>query len=405
MNHLKKAAGILLAYRRRLRELQQMASFPINQERLIYHCPLSVQKRRNLARQEINRSLLKYREIAYPHILHVGVTTQCNLHCPACPTGTGSLGRPGEHLDFDLYRRTVDALSGSLLFMLFWDWGEPLLHPRLPEMIAHAGKSHIRTVISTNGNAANSPKRIEGLVSAGPTTIIVCVDGADQETYQTYRRGGQLQRVLLTIQRLAEAKERLGVAYPLIEFRSLATKHSEFQLPELLKLAQASGADLFTVKTLRPYNYRGTHTDDLLVPEQNYLARYRYAEGKREASNREEHISQGQLNCAKPFYAPTLNSDGTLAFCSYAQSENEFFGNLAEASFDTVWRSADSRALRMNFQQTGGTSSCAECFFRDKHKPTIIHQVPLRPLPDGIEVEMPKSVEAFLDEVASKSVQ
>ena len=28
------------------------------------------------------------------------------------------------------------------------------------------------------------------------------------------------------------------------------------QLPELLKLAQESGADLFSVKTLRPDNYR-----------------------------------------------------------------------------------------------------------------------------------------------------
>ncbi len=405
MNSMKKIIGMYLTYRRRLNELQQIERFPVRQERLIYHCPLNAKKRRNLARQEINRTLLKYHEFAYPHILHVGVTTQCNLHCPACPTGTDSLGRPEEHMDFNLFCRTVDSLRDHLMFMLFWDWGEPLLHPRLSEMIEYAGKSQIRTVISTNGNAANSPNRIERLVSAGPSTIIVCVDGADQETYQTYRKGGKLQRVLQTIQRLADAKERLGVTNPLIEFRSLATRHTEHQLPELLKLAQESGADLFSVKTLRPYNYRGIHTDDVLVPEQDSLSRYHYEGGKRKASSRKDSISQGHLNCAKPFYAPALNSDGILVFCSYAQNEAEYFGDLTENSFDKVWRNSESRSRRMNFQQAGGTSSCKECFFRIKHKPTVIYQVPLRSLPDDIEVEVPQSVESFLEEVLSKSVQ
>lgn len=399
MSPLKKVLIQYWGYRHRLDELRRMDTFTINQERLIYHCPLTEKKRKNIARQAINRNLLKYREIAYPHILHVGVTTHCNLHCPACPTGTKSLGRPAEHMDFGLYRRTVDALSDSLLFMLFWDWGEPLLHPHLPEMISYAADNQIRTVISTNGTAGNTQKRIESLVAAGPSTIIVCVDGADQDTYQTYRKGGKLEKVLQTIRLLSETRQRLGVSNPLIEFRSLATKRSESQLPELLKLAQDSGADLFTVKTLRPYNYRGINVDDILVPGQEHLSRYDYSEGERKASARKDFTSQGELYCAKPLYAPTLNSDGSLAFCSYAQNETEFFGNLTETRFDQVWRNAHSRSLRINFQQAGGTISCQECFFRNKHKPTIIHQVPLRPLPDYIEVEMPQSVESFLEEV------
>ncbi len=401
MRHVKKAIGQYLSYRRRLNNLQQMVSFPINQERLIYHCHLNEKKRKNLARQEINRLLLKFHEISYPHILHVGVTTQCNLHCPACPTGSGSLGRPAEHLDFELYCRTVDALSDSLLFMLFWDWGEPMLHPRLPDMIEHAGKHNIRTVISTNGNAANSTKKIERLVSSGPTVIIVCVDGADQETYQTYRKGGKLERVLQTIQRLAISKNKLGVINPVIEFRTLATKQTASQLPELLKLAQDSGADLFTVKTLRPFNYRGIHLDDVLAPDDDRFSRYTYSDDQRKAENREDSVAQKQLYCAKPLFAPTLGSDGNLAFCSYAQSETEFFGNLTEDDFDSIWRNHRSRSLRINFEQNSGTISCKECFFRSKHKPTIIHQVPLRPLPDYIEIESPQSAESFLEEITT----
>jgi MoaA/NifB/PqqE/SkfB family radical SAM enzyme len=136
-------------------------------------------------------------------------------------------------------------------------------------------------VISTNGNVANSPSQIERLVAAGPDMMIVCVDGADQQTYQIYRVGRHLKMVLQTIRRLSEARDRLRRSYPLIEFRSLATKHTELRMPELLRLAQESGTAPFTVKTLRPYNYRGYDVDRILAPESVKLSRYRYEGNKR----------------------------------------------------------------------------------------------------------------------------
>ena len=372
-----------------------METFPLRQERVIYNCPLDKSKRRNLARQAINRPLLRFVELSRPHILHVGVTTHCNLRCPACPTGNASLGREGKHLDFDLFCRTVDALRGSLMFMLFWDWGEPFLHPKLPEMIEYAGRSGIRTVISTNGNVVYSPEKLEQLVRANPTTLVGCVDGADQETYESYRCGGTLETVLQTIRSLVEIRDRLEQSNPMIEFRTLATKGTENQMPELLKLAQESGADLFSVKTLRPFDYRGEQVDDTLVPENDALARYRYKDEQRSVGSREGLVSQGNLTCGKPLYAPTLNSDGVLAFCSYARKEKEFFGDIS-SSFSKVWKSRSSRRRRMGFLESGGASTCQTCYFRSDPVPTILHQVPLRPLPEGLELEIPETPESFL---------
>jgi MoaA/NifB/PqqE/SkfB family radical SAM enzyme len=375
--------------------LCRLETFPVHQERLIYHCPLNGRKRANLACQAVNKRFLKAVEISRPHILHVGVTTRCNLRCPACPTGTASLGRAGEDLDYGLFCRTVDSLRGSLLFMLFWDWGEPFLHPQLPEMIRYAGQSGIRTVISTNGNVVYSPAKLEELVRAKPSVVIVCVDGADQETYATYRTGGRQETVLQTLRSLSETRERLGQSEPMIEMRSLATKGTERQLPQLLELARNNGADLFSVKNLRPYNYRGDSIDGELVPENNEFARYRYKDDERNPASRESFVSTGKLTCAKPLYAPTLNSDGVLAFCSYAQNENEFFGNLSAGGFSKVWKGAPARRCRQEFLRRGGTASCRTCYFRSTPSPTILHQVVLRPLPDGVEAEAPEKPEDF----------
>lgn len=374
-------------------------SLPIAQEGVLYHCRLTAARRRNLALQMLNHRRLGYRLPALPHILHVGVTTYCNLSCPACPTGTKALGRPAQHLDFDLYRRTVDELRDVLMLMMFWDWGEPLMHPRVAEMVEYASRHDIMSVISTNGTVANSERHLEALVAAQPSVLIVCVDGADQGTHEKYRAGGGLDKVLDTARRLVRIRERLNLSYPVIEFRTLATRENENQLPELLHMAQDVGADLFAVKSLRPYNYAGTSIDDELVPCKPNITRYVYSESPTEGK-RLDFVRRGALDCAKPHNAPTLNSDGNLAFCSYATHSLEVFGSLETQSFPSLWKSEFARNIRARFASQLGSEACGTCYFRDVHKPTILYQVPLRPMIARISIQWPSTAEEFLRAVS-----
>ncbi len=386
-------------YGAQLKALMKKKTFPIQQEGVLFHCPLTMRKRHNLALQHVNKRLLHRREIALPHILHVGVTTLCNLQCPGCPTGTKALGRKGEHLDFDVFRRVTDELRGSLMFMLFWDWGEPLLHPNIAQMIAHARKSGIKTVISTNATIRNSEEEIDRLVAARPDVVIVCVDGATQETYSTYRVGGKLTDVQDTIRRLKAAKERQNSPYPVIEFRTLATKYTEHDMPQLLHMAEDLGADSFTVKTLRPYDYRGRDLDNELAPVSKDLARFAYEGDGTPDSNSRIAMNDGPLRCGKPLYAPTLNSDGQVAFCSYAKDESDMFGDISEVPFRSVWKSQESAAKRLHFLENEGAEPCKTCYFRTDNPPTIIHTVPLGEFPHDLSLANPESKEAFLQSV------
>ena len=382
-------------YRERLAELNSMQSLPLVQEGVLFHCPLTPRKRRNLALQHINKPLLHRIEVALPHIVHVGVTTHCNLQCAACPTGTKALGRPGEHLEFGVFKRVVEELRQTLMFMLFWDWGEPLMHPRIHDMLKLARQSSIRTVISTNGTVANSEKQIVRLVDSQPDLIIVCVDGATQFSYEKYRVKGKLSKVMTTLDRLVSARERMGLEYPVIEFRSLATKYNEGEMSELLRMAEESGADFFSVKTLRPYDYRGRDVDNELAPLSPELARYAYEDAKPDAQGRVYKV--GPLRCGKPMYAPTLNSDGNLAFCSYAGYEDEHFGDVTDHGFKKVWRSRSAREKRIHFLKKEGTRSCETCYFRTDNDPTVIYTIPLRLLPEGLSLVRSDTKESFLE--------
>ncbi len=365
------------------------------QEGVEYHCRLTPERARNLALQDAARRSGFTDNGSVPHIVHVGVTTFCNIHCPACPTGNGNLGRPRQHLDIRTYRQLLEQIGSRLMLLLFWDWGEPLMHPDIVTMTRLARDRDIHSIVSTSGLAGDSPGRLGTLVDAGLSYIIVCVDGASQQSYQAYRKGGRLERVLATLRKLVAA--RGGGRYPVIEFRSLATRHNEGEFPQLLAMAQDTGADVFGVKSLRPYDYRGIDVDHRLVPDNDRLARYRYGDGRRQAADRE--MSAGPLRCQKPLFAPTLNADGTLAFCSYATAPIENFGGLPEQEFDRWWQGSAVRPAQRLFLDGDGTDACRSCYFRSDHAPTMLYTVALRELPEDIRLQNPVSPVQFLEHI------
>jgi MoaA/NifB/PqqE/SkfB family radical SAM enzyme len=374
---------------------QKLETLVLAQEGVEFHCTLTEARARNMALQAASHELRPHREISVPHIVHVGLTTYCNLRCPACPTGNSGLGRAAEHLKLEAYERMLDEIGDRLMMLLFWDWGEPLMHPRICDFISRASRQDIFSLISTNGLVACSEKQLDRLIGSGLSYIIVCVDGATQESYEKYRIGGVLSRVLKTIERLV--KLRGESAYPVIEFRSLATRYNENEFPALLRMAQDTGADIFSVKSLRPYDYRGHDVDGELAPMTDRFARYRYGEaGRRDASSR--NWEKGPLRCAKPLFAPTLNSDGQLAFCSYVQDEADFFGDLNERKFSEIWNDPETLARKANYLENGGVAACDSCYFRSDHLPTMLYTVALNAMPDTIRLQNPITPQAFLVE-------
>ena len=94
-------------------------------------------------------------------------------------------------------------------------------------------------------------------------------------------------------------------------------------------------------------------------------------------------------------------SNGDLLFCEHSFHEEENFGNLAGVGFGELWRSQGARRKRLAFLERGGTSSCRSCYFRSAHKPTILHTVPLGPMPQDISPDQVKSKAEFLDVVSA----
>ena len=143
----------------------------------------------------LSRVIRKPVVFAQPLALSVEPAGFCNLHCPECPTGAAVLTRAGGMMSYKLFTNAMDELSLHLMHINLFFQGEPTLNPSLGAMISYVSAKNIYTLVSTNGQRFSN-KDAEEMVSGGLKEIIFSVDGLTQETYEIYRVGGRLDRLI-----------------------------------------------------------------------------------------------------------------------------------------------------------------------------------------------------------------
>src|SRR3954464_12958801 len=122
-------------------------------------------------------------------------TTSCNLRCPECPSGLRSFTRPTGMMEADLFKKTIDELHQTLMYLIFYFQGEPYLHPQFTDLVKYASSKNIYTATSTNAHYLTD-ENAKKTVESGLDRLIISIDGTTQETYESYRIGGNLQKVI-----------------------------------------------------------------------------------------------------------------------------------------------------------------------------------------------------------------
>ncbi len=154
----------------------------------------------------------------FPLHLDIDPTNRCNLKCAMCPRtyylqeGRGEWnpeGRLGD-LDFGLYEKLIaEGAARGLKSVKLNFLGEPLLHPRLGDLVALAARSGLWVMINTNATLLTAEKS-EELLTAGLTDIFFSFDSPYPKEYEAVRAGATYDRTLANIQGFMAAKKRLG---------------------------------------------------------------------------------------------------------------------------------------------------------------------------------------------------
>jgi radical SAM protein with 4Fe4S-binding SPASM domain len=263
-----------------------------------------------------------------PFTISLEPTTACNLRCPECPSGLRAFTRPVGNLKEDFFRETIDELYRDLLYLIFYFQGEPYINPKFLDMVKYANQKGIYTMTSTNGhflNDANAKKTIE----SGLDRLIISVDGTTQDTYESYRKEGNLDAVLKGAANVVKWKREMKSKTPHIIFQFLVVKPNEHQIPEIYRLAKEIGIDEVKLKTAQVYDYENGND---LIPTIDKYARYRQNDsGKWEFKNALAN------HCWKLWHSCVITWDGLVVPCCFDKDADHRLGDLKKTTFKEVW--------------------------------------------------------------------
>ena len=289
----------------------------------------------------------------YPFMLQIEPTNLCNLACPFCPAGRNDLGRERRSLTLEEFKSVIDDLSDYLLFLVMWGWGEPLLHPDLPDMIRYATSKGIKTVTSTNGHCFTNERYLADLLTSGLTTLIVAIDSLQQDNYEKFRKNGSLNKALEGLERTIKLKNTLGSSTH-INMRMVITKQNEQELESLRAKAKLMGVDRFSVKTVNP-SCDSPFLDEGVVPENPLYQRFAYKK------NTYQRI-RVEADCSYIWFICLVHSNGDIIPCCYDYDAKMAVGNIHTRKISEVWNGPEFRELRRTVTcERDSLNRCKNC--------------------------------------------
>lgn len=271
-----------------------------------------------------------------PYFISVEPDNFCQLKCPECSVSQRKL-IDKMYIDEKIYQKVVDELKETLLHIIFYFQGEPLLNKNLAKLINYAHKANIFTSTSTNAQLLNSDKARE-IVLSGLDKLIISIDGSTQEVYEKYRIGGKLDKAVQGVENIMEWKKKLKSITPFVEIQFIVFKTNEHQIRDMKMLARSLHADRLVFKTAQLYDFENGH--ELLTSIDKY-ARYKIGnDGK-------YHIkSQLKNHCWRLWSGAVINSKADLIPCCFDKNTDYAFGNIGTKNFSTVWHNKKASDFR-----------------------------------------------------------
>jgi len=138
----------------------------------------------------------------------VDVSGVCNLRCISCPRGNSQKQPPVGFITAATYKLVLEKLVREIPLLgsiQLYAWGEPLLNPQLPEIIAITREAKVLSAISSN---LNYVKNMDAVVAEKPDWFKVSCSGWG-ENYEKTHTGGKWKTFHANLQKLAGFRDTL----------------------------------------------------------------------------------------------------------------------------------------------------------------------------------------------------
>ena len=186
--------------------------------------------------------------IVYPlHTIYFYLTEGCNLCCRHCwiEPPHEAKGRSYPVLDVGLLKLAVEQAKTLGLTSVKLTGGEPLLHPRIAEILEYLTAEDIRLVVETNGVLC-TPELAQKVAACKNPFASVSLDGADAETHEWVRGvSGSFNAAVNGLKNLAAAGLKPQIIMSIM-------RRNRNQVEDLVRLAESIGAASVKFNIIQP---------------------------------------------------------------------------------------------------------------------------------------------------------
>jgi len=284
----------------------------------------------------------------------VDIMGACNLSCGSCPHSIEDSDVPKGSMSLETFKQVLDKISlesPHTKHLALYSWGEPFLHPKLPEMVALAHAHGFAVALSSNLSfGVKFGARLAKVIAEKPEYLKISVSGWSQSVYQTTHQGGDVNLVKSNLYFLRHVIDEVGEGDTLVDINYHLYRNNMGidQLGRFRELADDLGFLLST-------------THSLVMPLERVISLLD-GEPDRITKNLDENLltvpildgirisgegSRGFDECPFAFNQLNINSDLTVPVCCtvYSRGSNVVSDNFLVDSLDDI--SARKRSVEL----------------------------------------------------------
>ncbi len=197
-----------------------------------------------------------------PRLIFWETTKGCNLRCIHCRATATELSSPMD-LPTAKGKEIIDQIAAFANPILILSGGEPLFRKDIYELAAYATGKGLRVALATNGTGVTKDVARK-IVDAGVKRVSISLDGANAATHDTFRGiPGAFDGAVQGLRNL----KALGMS---VQINMTIARHNANQLPAVLDLARALGADALHTFLLVPVGCGVAIADEQMVSPEEY---------------------------------------------------------------------------------------------------------------------------------------
>jgi MoaA/NifB/PqqE/SkfB family radical SAM enzyme len=269
----------------------------------------------------------------FPPCLQVEPTSICNYRCVFCyqidEDFTKKSGGYMGMMSLETFKRIVDEAAGRCEAITLASRGEPLICPKIDEMMQYATGKFLALKMNTNAWFLDEA-RCHAILQADLNTLVFSADAASEPAYSQFRVGGALDRVLKNVARFREIQTK---RYP--QSRTI-TRVSGVQVPGTPDLDQME-------------KFWGELVDQVAFVKYNPWE-----------NTYEQPVNEIVMPCSDLWRRMFVWWDGLVNPCDVDYKSTLAVGKAGERSLGDLWRSDGYERLREHHLQKQ-RSQCSPC--------------------------------------------